>query len=310
MIGTKGMLAVTSIMRFITARKIPRWSPAMPKGIASPNPQADKEKSTTALNPHHTPAANSETDTSPPGKEKVVYLPSCMNRVMGASIFDEDKRPLWKIMVTLLKRAGYDVTFPENFEKLCCGMSWDSKGFKREAMQKAKELEAALLKASENGRYMILCDQSPCLYHMWETMQSIPHLYEPVAFIDRYLLDRLSIKKINEPVAIHITCSTRKMELGEALLRVANACSENVLIPDDITCCGFAGDKGFTHPELNRFSLRKLRAQIKENNIKNGYSNSRTCEIGLSEHSGIPYQSIAYLVEYCSRKEFLCNHFR
>ena len=31
-----------------------------------------------------------------------------------------------------------------------------------------------------------------------------------------------------------------------------------------------------------------------------GYSNSRTCEIGLSKHSGIAYQSILYLVDEVS----------
>ncbi|MDR1098084.1 MAG: FAD-binding oxidoreductase, partial [Tannerella sp.] len=187
-VGTKGMLAVTSVLRFIAVRKIPRWSPAMPKGIAPPRLQQP-----------------------PSGKEKIVYLPSCMNRVMGVSIRDTDRRPLWKIMVTLLERAGYGIIFPENFENLCCGMSWDSKGFKAEAAQKAKELEAALLKASENGRHTVLCDQSPCLHHMRETIKSIPHLYETVEFIDRFLLHRLSIKKTKEPVAIHITCSTRRM---------------------------------------------------------------------------------------------------
>jgi len=31
-----------------------------------------------------------------------------------------------------------------------------------------------------------------------------------------------------------------------------------------------------------------------------GYSNSRTCEIGLSLHGGIPYQSIVFLVDRCT----------
>lgn len=31
-----------------------------------------------------------------------------------------------------------------------------------------------------------------------------------------------------------------------------------------------------------------------------GYSNSRTCEIGLSAHAGIPYRSILYLVDRCT----------
>ena len=31
-----------------------------------------------------------------------------------------------------------------------------------------------------------------------------------------------------------------------------------------------------------------------------GYSNSRTCEIGLTTNSGIPYESIVYLVDKCT----------
>lgn len=59
-------------------------------------------------------------------------------------------------------------------------------------------------------------------------------------------------------------------------------------------CCGFAGDKGMTHPELNKWELRSLRDQVRDASA--GYSNSRTCEIGLQTHSGIPYMSIVYLV--------------
>jgi len=32
-----------------------------------------------------------------------------------------------------------------------------------------------------------------------------------------------------------------------------------------------------------------------------GFSNSKTCEIGLSEHSGIEYRSIIYLVDKYSK---------
>ena len=77
-------------------------------------------------------------------------------------------------------------------------------------------------------------------------------------------------------------------------------CSSNVLVPEEVGCCGFAGDKGFTNPEVNQYALRKLRPQIEENHIKYGYSNSRTCEIGLTTNSGIPYQSIVYLVDNCT----------
>ena len=79
----------------------------------------------------------------------------------------------------------------------------------------------------------------------------------------------------------------------------------SVLIPEGVGCCGFAGDKGFTHPELNAYALRKLRPQIEAAGIKRGFSNSRTCEIGLTTHSGVPYQSLIYLIDevtkYCGK---------
>ena len=41
---------------------------------------------------------------------------------------------------------------------------------------------------------------------------------------------------------------------------------------------------------------RNLRSAIERHGVKRGYSNSRTCEIGLSHHSGIPYRSLVYLL--------------
>ena len=53
-------------------------------------------------------------------------------------------------------------------------------------------------------------------------------------------------------------------------------------MPAEIGCCGFAGDKGFTTPELNAYALRKLKASLEQAGVTHGYSNSRTCEIGLT----------------------------
>jgi len=71
-------------------------------------------------------------------------------------------------------------------------------------------------------------------------------------------------------------------------------------MPAEVGCCGWAGDKGFTVPELNAHALRDLRAALPAG-CADGYSTSRTCEIGLAHHSGVPYRSIAYLVDACAR---------
>ena len=58
---------------------------------------------------------------------------------------------------------------------------------------------------------------------------------------------------------------------------------------------------GFDLPELNAAALAELKPSL-PGECTSGYSNSRTCEIGLSEHGGISYQSIVYLVDRCTEK--------
>jgi D-lactate dehydrogenase len=84
------------------------------------------------------------------------------------------------------------------------------------------------------------------------------------------------------------------------LVALAGRCSAEVVTVEDVLCCGFAGDKGFTRPELNEHALRHLREAIPPGCTR-GYSSSRTCEIGLSEQAGFPYHSIVHLVDACAR---------
>ena len=85
-----------------------------------------------------------------------------------------------------------------------------------------------------------------------------------------------------------------------SLERIAQRCSADVVKVDEVLCCGFAGDKGFNRPELNEHALRHLHEALPVR-CSTGYSTSRTCEIGLSEYSGFPYQSIIHLVDECAR---------
>jgi D-lactate dehydrogenase len=231
---------------------------------------------------------------------KVVYFPSCINQTMGLEAHSPEKLPLVDQMLSLLHKAGYEVIFPKNMDNLCCGTIWESKGMPDIADRKSAELEAALFEASEQGKYPVLCDQSPCLYRMRNTIKKMK-LYEPVEFINTFLLERLKFVPTDQPVVVHVTCSMRKMGLAGQIINLAKRCSTKVFIPEEVGCCGFAGDKGFTNPEVNAYALRKLRPQIEKAKIQTGYSNSRTCEIGLRTNSGIPYQSIVYLVDQCTQ---------
>ena len=234
-----------------------------------------------------------------PSDKKVVYFPSCLNQTMGYSKAGGKKADLVDVVVAFLQKSGWEVIFPENMHNLCCGTIWESKGMLEIADRKTLQLEEALLKASEGGKYPVVCDQSPCLHRMRENMKRV-HPMELMEFIHDYVADDLDFHRTDEPIAIHLTCSTRKMGISGKLLALAERCSSQVLVPEEVGCCGFAGDKGFFTPELNEYGLRKLRPQIERGGIKRGFSNSRTCEIGLTTNSGIPYQSLVYLIDECT----------
>ena len=277
LLGIRIMTWISGSLRAISGKMIPLWNPFMPKG-------AEKINVNLTLNTGSV--------------RKVVYFPSCINRSMGISHEYREEKQLSEKIVQLLHKGGYEVIYPEGLNNLCCGMAFSSKGYVVAGEKKSKELENALIKASKNGAYPVLCDMSPCLYTMKENMNSSLKLHEPVEFIIEYLLPYLKIKPADEVITVFPVCSMKKMGLDNKLAALARICARDVIIPDT-NCCGFAGDRGFTYPELNRHGLRDLKIQFPEN-IKHGYSNSRTCEIGLSLHSGISYKSIIYLVDKVS----------
>ncbi|EJB0230752.1 FAD-binding and (Fe-S)-binding domain-containing protein [Vibrio vulnificus] len=232
-------------------------------------------------------------------EKKVVYMPSCASRNMGQQADAPDQRSLTEVTLSLIKKAGYEVIIPAQLSNQCCGMPYDSKGMNEIATNKAKQLEEVLWQASREGTYPVLMDTSPCAKRSIEQFSQPIEVLEPTGFVSKYLLPHLDITPLNETVMLHVTCSSRRMGLENAMITLANACTSRVIVPEHIQCCGWAGDKGFTTPELNAAAVHPLKAQV-PSDCQRGFSNSRTCEIGLSHHSGIPYQSILYLVDEAS----------
>ncbi|CAM4171416.1 FAD-binding and (Fe-S)-binding domain-containing protein [Vibrio agarivorans] len=277
LIGDKRMDTAINGLRKWTGERTPLW--------LKETPQANDHQLT----------ANHLAHTA----KTVVYMPSCASRNMGQQRDAQDQRSLTEVTLSLLDKAGYRVIIPEPLSDLCCGMPYDSKGMVDIAQTKSKQLERQLWQASERGKHPILMDTSPCSKRSKEHFTQPLSIYEPVGFVSRFLLSELSLSPIDESIMLHITCSARKMGLVNDMLMVANQCASNVIVPEHIECCGWAGDKGFTTPELNRNALAPLKAQV-PNHVRRGFSNSRTCEIGLSHHSGVPYQSILYLIDEAS----------
>ena len=188
--------AVNAIGRTLNHIGVPLWSSALPKAAKTKVQQ-------------------------PKLPRRVVYFPSCINQTMGPSPEKGAKvASLVQVMTRLCNKAGYEVIFPENMQSLCCGMIWESKGMPDIADAKTAELEKALLEASDNGRIPVLCDQSPCLHRMRDHIKSMK-LYEPAEFIEKYLVPYLEFSPIEEPVAVHVTCSSRRMGLADTIVGLA-----------------------------------------------------------------------------------------
>ncbi len=278
-LGSKRQDRLASTLRKLFGDRIPLWNRYMPSAGAMPKP----EIGTTLDRP------------------RVVYFPSCASRTMGPAQGDPESDALPVKTAALLRKAGFEVILPKDSAALCCGQPFASKGLPESADAKRHELEQVLLKASRNGQDPIVFDTTPCVFRVKQNQeQPLLKLYDITEFLHDVVLERLTIHQQSETVAIHPTCSNINMGLQAKLKAIAEACVEKVIVPDRISCCGWAGDKGFTHPELNASALRDLPAALPED-CTSGYSTSRTCEIGLSLHSGRYYRSIVYLVDRCSQ---------
>ncbi|KAL4426062.1 hypothetical protein ABPG77_007858 [Micractinium sp. CCAP 211/92] len=282
-LGAAPLKAVSSTLNRLTGHMVPEWNPYMPKGAAPLN-----------MNPPR-PEATAERGVP----RKVVYVPACVTRIMGPAKGDTETAAVHEKLLSLFHKGGYEVVYPEGLANSCCGMMFNSRGFKDAAAKKGAELEAALLKASENGKWPIVCDTSPCLAQIKSSLSDPAlrfSLYEPVEFIRHFLLDKLEFSRVRDSVAVHIPCSSKKMGIEESFMKVASLCADNV-VNSNIPCCGMAGDRGMRYPELTAASLQHLNV----GGCSDGYSTSRTCEMSLSNHSGINFRGLVYLVDEATK---------
>ncbi len=274
LLGAPRLQRLTEATKKLSGNRIPSWNAATPQPL------------------RWAPPANVAATVDKP---RVVYLPACASHAMGPARSDSEQAPLLQKTQLLLEKAGFEVVFPDAMNSLCCGQPFASKGYPQQAEHKRNEMLAAIKTASRDGAYPIYCDTSPCTLRLLQGEVPGLDIYDPVRFIRSHLLERLAFTPQSESVAVHVTCSTQHLGEGQALIDIARKCSSNVVVPEDIHCCGFAGDKGFTTPELNKHALRTLQPVVQH--CSEGVSTSRTCEIGLSSHSGVDYHSLVYLVD-------------
>jgi D-lactate dehydrogenase len=273
LLGAPLLAKSSKTLRSLSGNRLPLWTAAMPQ----------------AARPIRlTPAIND--------RPRVVYLAACVSRAMGPAFSDAEQMPLFDKTRALLEKGGFQVVLPDHLDNLCCGQPFASKGYAEQADNKRRELIAALLQASRGGLDPIYCDTSPCTLRLLQDgLDPRLKLHDPVKFIRTHLLDRLTFSPQEQPVAVHVTCSTQHLGEAQGLIDIVRRCTQQLIIPEGIHCCGFAGDKGFTTPELNAHALRSLKDAVQS--CAEGVSTSRTCEIGLSHHAGIDYHNLVYLLD-------------
>jgi len=288
-LGAGTIESISGALNRATDRSIPEWNRSMPKGASK------------IVVPAPPPAI--ATDRGVP--RKVVYAPACVTRMMGPARDDPDQRSTHEALMSLFAKAGYEVIIPEGIDGTCCGMMFNSRGFKSAGQSAQDNFEQILFKASEGGRLPVVVDTSPCLSQLKSSTTAEADalrfsLYEPVSFIRNFLADKLEWTPRPGAVAVHVPCSSKKMGLMNDFNKVASLCSEDV-VPTDIPCCGMAGDRGLRYPELTGASLQHLKKRMERRDVTAGFSTSRTCEMSLSNHGGVPFQGLVHLADAQSK---------
>ena len=117
-------------------------------------------------------------------------------------------------------------------------------------------------------------------------------------YLFKEVVPKLTMKPKIDKLLLHTPCSVSKDGGAEMLQKLAEKCAKTV-VSTNIECCGFGGMKGFTVPEINANSLKRLPADTKQQ-FNMGASMSKTCQLGLTTHTGLQFKSIEALLDECA----------
>lgn len=230
-----------------------------------------------------------------------VYWPACMSRMMHGTA---------AALVEVSARAGVAVHIPGNSIGLCCGQAFSSKGFIASAVAKQSELIDAMWRWSDRGRRPIVTDLGSCTAFLRQGLSDLDpvrrdqlsriRLLDSASYAE-ILLPDLKISKRKRSIAIHSVCSNQKFGWGDAMLKVAGACADEVVQPHEGKCCGMGGDRGFELPELVKSATATVAENMNAVSCEEGYTNARSCAISLSTGSGKPWRSLMHLLRDVSQ---------
>lgn len=242
--------------------------------------------------------------------DAIVYFPACITRLMGTAVGRDD---LPTVFLRVCRAAGIGVVVPKGLTGSCCSQIYSSKGFSDAWRAMAAQTLDRLWEASGEGRLAVVTDVSSCALTFRSLRPALDaerrsrydamRFLDSVEFLHERVLPRVPPIRLQREVVLHPVCSLERMGAVGKLLAVAGHFSEDVVIPVEAGCCGMAGDRGFTNPELTSSATRKEAFEVSAMGKDACYSSTRTCEIALSEATGRDYVSILYLVDEALRTE-------
>jgi D-lactate dehydrogenase len=289
-IGSDAVLRQLSTLprRLVTPELIPEWGEAMPRAAPPRPPRTAREGA------------------------QAVYLPACINRIFGPPRSGGPARPLPEALVAVSERARSPVWIPPDAPGHCCGTPWSSKGYRRGHEWMANHLVDALWRWSDRASLPVVVDASSCTNGIVNDAPQVLseenrarhaelEVIDSVAWALDRLLPRLDVAAKLRSVALHPTCSGRHLGLDRALLALAGELADDVRVPPSAACCGFAGDRGFLHPELTEAATRHEAAEVNAEAFEAHLSSNRTCEIGMERATGKPYLHAVQALEELTR---------
>ncbi len=236
-----------------------------------------------------------------------VYVPSCLNRMMGVSRRDDTGvRWLPQALVDVSSRAGMPLWIPPDVAGHCCTMPWSSKGLRDGHALMAERMRASLRRWSGDGALPVVIDAASCTHGVTTEIEGLDgiEILDAVTWCARLLPalgHRVDTSRRMATATVHSTCSVRHLGLVGALGDVVAAVSDEVHVPVVSTCCGMAGDRGLRHPELTEAATRTEAAEVTARSFDAHVSANRTCEIALEQATGRPYAHVAQLLERATR---------
>jgi D-lactate dehydrogenase len=127
---------------------------------------------------------------------------------------------------------------------------------------------------------------------------SAPHIrvIDSVTLVREEVLPRLGDLPRLPSVTVHPTCSSTQLGSTADLLAIARAIADDVVVPSDWGCCGFAGDRGMLHPELTASATARQAAAVRAHPTSAYASCNRTCEMAMTRATGATYRHIVEIL--------------